>query len=526
MLNILRKLGAELFGTNEDLIPFQDPSEGEGYTEGDESDVDDTQDGDSDNDGSESGDESDDEGDGSESGEGSDDGDGSESGEGDDEGDESGDESGESGDDGDGSECDRSLTSENGDEAGDEGGEGGSESESDDNGTGTEAGDAEYSDEEQAGGNDAGGHSDLGDDPEGMDDAFLQNLLDGLENPDSAGLKDNNEAMSEATESCRDDSCEAGEAVWRPYDEKADTVAKPRGDKARADHYRKAARVLTAALKTQFRRKFLQARDPREQHGVKRGRDLSERRLVESFIEIKSNVVPTRPDYRIEERQDVSLAIAVVGDESGSMWGEPAAAAATAMIALAESFDALGAPVMCCGPRNGGNSSNYNQDYYAQEAIGAEMAVNGNYHRFHGSRIDLFKDWDESFRQCKDRFGAYKAAGSTPLSDGIQYALRALNERTERYRVVIVLTDGCPDNPAVVKRQIRLAREAGIFVVGVGIQGAEYYVPQLFPDHHIVVPSLDALPKRMMEVVGNIVFPKRSRKAALDGGRKRQRASR
>ena len=42
MLNILRKLGAELFGTNEDLIPFQDESEGEGYTEGDESDVDDT----------------------------------------------------------------------------------------------------------------------------------------------------------------------------------------------------------------------------------------------------------------------------------------------------------------------------------------------------------------------------------------------------------------------------------------------------------------------------------------------------
>jgi hypothetical protein len=77
----------------------------------------------------------------------------------------------------------------------------------------------------------------------------------------------------------------------------------------------------------------------------------------------------------------------------------------------------------------------------------------------------------------------------------------------------------------VVKRQIRLAKEAGITIIGVGISGAEYYLPSLFVDHHIVVDDLNMLPKRMMEVVGAIVFPRSARKAALDGkvGNDRQR---
>ena len=521
MINLLRKLGAELFGSNEDLIPVRDPS-----------DSDDVRDGDPDSDETTEGEDAD--GESGESGEDAEDADG-ESGEGadgsgdSDEGDEGGDgdDSPEGGDSEGGDEGDVSGKGESdgggesgGDEAGDSAG-GDTESGDDEAGDLDGAGEHAPSDEIQTGGNEAGGNSDLGDDPQ----AFIEAILAGLEDPDSAGLKDNNEAMSEATEACREDDCEAGEAVWRPYDESADKIVKPKGNKKAADAYRQTARVLTAALKAQFRRKFLQARDPREQHGVRRGRDLSERRLVESFIEIKSNVVPSRPDYRIEERQDVSLALAVVGDESGSMHGRPAAAAATAMIALAESFDSLGAPVMCCGPRNGRGTSSYYNDRDAHEQVGSTMVLNGGYHRWDASRIDLFMDWDESFRQCKDRFGAYTASGGTPLSDGIQYAIRALNERTERHRVVLVLTDGSPDNPSVVRRQIRLAREAGIHVIGVGIESGEYYVPQLFPEH-IVVSNLDALPKRMMEVVGGIVFPKRSRKAALDGGTKRRRVSR
>jgi Mg-chelatase subunit ChlD len=517
MMNLLRKLGAELFGSNEDLIPVRDPSE-----------ADDVRDGDPDSDETTEGEDADGEG-GSESDESdeTEDGDGSESGESDD-GSEGDDESGMGESDADGDADDESGDSgsegDSGSDSGDDGSESGeSDGSGDDSENDGESGDPTPTEAGEADG--AGGHTDLGDDPQ----AFIEAILAGLEDPEQAGLLDNNEAMKQATDANRDDDCHENEQMWSPYDESADKVVKPRGSKANADAYQRDARVLTAALKAQFRRKFLAERNPREQHGVRRGRDLSERRLVESFIEIKSNAVPSRPDYRIEEKRDVTLSVAVVGDESGSMSGRRAQAAATAMIAIAEAFDSLGAPVMCCGPRNGGG---YMKALYEDRDFASDMGMDdpvytGGHHRHDPVRIDLFKDWDESFRKCKDRFGAYTATGGTPLSDGIQYALRALNERTERYRVVLVLTDGVPNCPEVVRRQIRVAREAGIHVVGVGICGAEDAVPDLFTDHHIVVPNLDALPKRMMEVVGGIVFPKRGRKANLDGGsRRRQKAQR
>jgi hypothetical protein len=297
---------------------------------------------------------------------------------------------------------------------------------------------------------------------------------------------------------------------------------------------RKEAKIITAALRTLFRRRFLAAKNPRVQHGVKRGKDLSERRLVESFIEIKAGVRPSRPDFKVEAEHDVSLALGVVIDQSGSMQGREQHAAAVSALALAESFDSLNAPVMVCGPRNGGRDvrradSGYEGDYYYEDSHDG-VASHGNpstlrHHRTDAVAIDLFKDWNESFKQTKHRFSSVQATGSTPLSDGIQFAMQELNTRPERHRIIIVLTDGCPDNQYVVTRQIRLAREAGITIIGVGISGAEYYLPQLFVDHHIVVENLIELPKRMMEVVGAIVFPQTAKKAALDGrfGSKRQR---
>ena len=201
---------------------------------------------------------------------------------------------------------------------------------------------------------------------------------------------------------------------------------------------------------------------------------------------------------------------------------------------MAEAFDSLNAPVMVCGPRNGGRGvrggrAAYMADYHHEDShTGQQSYGMGNtltFHRHERIVLDVFKDWDESFKQVKHRFSSVQATGSTPLSDGIQFAMQELSNRPERHRIIVVLTDGCPDNSAVVTRQIRLAREAGITVIGVGISGAEYAVPALFVDHHIVVEDLRELPKRMIEVVGAIVFPRAAKRAALDGrvGSKRAR---
>jgi Mg-chelatase subunit ChlD len=492
--NIMQRLGLEVFGSNEDLsmIPSDSDKPKEPGDPGDSEDGDeDTEPGDGDGDSDDDSD-SDEDGEGKGKGKGDDSDSDSDSDDGEGEGD-SDEDSDEDSDDGD-----------DGDDDGDDPSDGVANENLVEN---INEGDTENGDSDDP---TAGGHSDIGDKAE-----FLTSLVDALVNPETAGLKDTGEGLADATNGERnEDDVEDGESIWRPYDPEADTVVKPRGDKARAEAMRKQAKLLTASLRTQFRAKFLRERVTTEIHGVKKGRGLSERRLVDSFIEIKSGVRPERPDFRIRKKNDVSLAVAVVGDESGSMAGYECQMAATAMIAIAEAFDTLGAPVMCCGPRDGSGARSMNQE------------PNHNlFHRRGAVRIDLFKDWNEPFRSVKSRFAAYTATGGTPLSDGVQYAMQELNLRPERHRVILVLTDGCPNNARVMKRQIRLAAEAGIYVIGVGICGAEYYVPKLFPIH-VLCPTLTDLPKDMMEVISNVVFPKRGKKVELDGllgGRKARR---
>ena len=511
ILTAMMRLGAEIFGSNEDLSPL--PKSKKDKDEGDDSN-DDTDGDDTDGDDDSNDTDGDTDGDGSDGDQ-----------DGDQDGDESGDQDGNGSDDGDqdgeGSEGEGSEGgSEGSDPSDSDGGNSGGDTDKTDDSEGEQTADVDPNSDKTA-----GGHDDQG--------KFAEALIDGLKAPNDHIL-DSSDALEQATDKCReDDDCQPGEQVWRPYNPEADLILKPRGNRERSETMRKEAKVLTAALRTQFRRRFLAAKNPRVQHGVKRGKDLSERRLVESFIEIKAGVRPSRPDYKVEAEQDVSLALGVVIDQSGSMCGREQHAAAVAALALAESFDSLNAPVMVCGPRNYGRglrntSTGYLEDYHYEDSHDAKEGGNLStltHHRTEAVAIDLFMDWNESFKQTKHRFASVQATGSTPLSDGIQFAMQELNTRSERHRVIVVLTDGCPDYSAVVTRQLRLAREAGITVIGVGISGAEHYLPLLFVDHHIVVENLIELPKRMMEVVGAIVFPRTAKKAALDGrlGSKRQR---
>ena len=503
LLTSLMRLGAAIFGSNEDL---ETPDSQKGNDSGDGENEDENEDSEES------------EGEGSGSGDDSDSDDSDSKSKGSDESDEDSEDS-DDGSDQDSADSDDESDQDSEDQDSEDEDSEDQDSEDQDSGSDedTDKTDDSESGDSESGDKTAGGHHDAGE--------FAEAMLDGLLAP-TEHILDGNDALEQAVDKCRDedDDCGANEAVWRPYDASQDVVLKPTGNRAMAEVMRKKAAVLTAALRTQFRRRFLAAKNPRVQHGVKRGRGLSEERLVESYVEILSGQEPSRPDYRVTSQQDVSLALAVVIDQSGSMQGREQHAAGVAALALAESFDSLNAPVMCCGPRNGGRGTrgptSYDEDNgFSDSHTGQqEYALNSVvYHRTDRVAIDLFMDWDESFKQCKHRFAAVQATGSTPLSDGIQFALQELSNRPERHRVIVVLTDGCPDNARVVTRQIRLAKEAGITVIGVGIDGAEYYVPALFPDHHIVVEDLTELPKRMMEVVGAIVFPKGAKKASLDG---------
>ena len=82
------------------------------------------------------------------------------------------------------------------------------------------------------------------------------------------------------------------------------------------------------------------------------------------------------------------------------------------------------------------------------------------------------------------RFANTRGTGGTPMADGMQFGLDSLNYRNEGHRVMFVVTDGCPSgNIDVINWQLRIAKEAGVHIIGVGLGEPAKFVRNLFPDH-------------------------------------------
>ena len=129
----------------------------------------------------------------------------------------------------------------------------------------------------------------------------------------------------------------------------------------------------------------------------------------------------------------------------------------------------------------------------------------------------MFKGYEEKVAHCAGRFTNVMSCGGTPMADGIHHAMVGMSNRTETHRVILVLTDGYPNNAKVVTRQIRLAKEAGVSIIGVGLEYAGCAgVTAVFPDNNILVNDINDLPKALMSCLEGIMFPKRAKKIRLD----------
>jgi hypothetical protein len=331
----------------------------------------------------------------------------------------------------------------------------------------------------------AGGHHHDKEEHPGNDWADVaQDALDQAASGKDLGLKDGNSALEDAFDTVRErdeTNVKSGESPWNPYDPDLDEAElvrpsiKGKGyDTDAADQIIKSVKRETAYLRARLRTVIKSAEMTHTVHGVPRGRGLSSRFLVDSKAALNAREIPTRAYFQPDIQVDMSMAVAVVLDESGSMYSLREDATRI-MTALTEPFDGLNFPTMVLGFRDGGGSSD--------SKMGPDDK--GVYHRQHGVHYDIFKMFHERFKAIRYRFANTRSAGGTPMSDGIQYALDALNYRDEAHRFLFVVSDGCPNygHVPVITRQIRLAKEAGIHIVGVGMGYGAQYVKDLFPDH-------------------------------------------
>ena len=409
----------------------------------------------------------------------------------------------------------------------DSGDKGAEQGDKNDGGTGDPSDGGNKQGDETDGGSDSGGcpgsagghHHDKKDHPGDDWTDVAEDALDQAADGKDLGLKDGNSALEDAFDAVREkDNSDIGEgeAPWNPYDPDMDEAhlvqpsAKGKAhDGEAADRIIRSVKRETAFLRARLRTVIKSIEMSHTVHGVPKGRGLSSRFLVDSKAALNAQDFPTRAYFQPDIQVDMSMAVAVVLDESGSM-DTLRKDATRIMTALTEPFDGLDFPTMVLGFRNG---------WQAEAPVSAEDK--GTYHRRHGVQYDIFKMFHERFKSIRWRFANTRANGGTPMSDGIQYALDALNYRDEAHRFLFVVTDGCPNggHTEVINRQIRLAKQAGIHIVGVGMGYGAQYVQTLFPDNVYTTKMAD-FPRLLLAKLNELVdirAPKRGRRMRKTG---------
>jgi cobaltochelatase CobT len=166
---------------------------------------------------------------------------------------------------------------------------------------------------------------------------------------------------------------------------------------------------------------------------------------------------------RKQERKAPTFAMSIVGDLSSSMKGRPVRVAAEATVAVAES--ARRASIPC-------------------EVLG-----------FEGERLHVFQAFGEQPMAVRHRIGKMPSlardGGGTPMGEALYRAAFRLVHRKEQRKLLIVFTDGMPNNRELTEEVIELLKATpGVEVIGIGICCEA--VVGLFPTA-VVIQNVDEL---------------------------------
>lgn len=111
--------------------------------------------------------------------------------------------------------------------------------------------------------------------------------------------------------------------------------------------------------------------------------------------------------------------------------------------------------------------------------------------------IVLLKGFDETARGAAGRF-LIQANGGTPMGEAMVWAAGQLAVRREDRKMLVVITDGEPNDSKLVQTLVRKYRQSAVEVVGIGI--ATDAVKRLFPAS-VVIQSVDDLAAALFSVV-------------------------
>ena len=232
----------------------------------------------------------------------------------------------------------------------------------------------------------------------------------------------------------------------------------------------------------------------RDTSGVEDGVDISEECFESIRLDLGQNILPTHFEWEKGEAIDTSTAAYLLCDLSGSMAHHVREVSKVALSVI-DPLESLGCKTMCSGF----------EDSWPGRVV--------NHH--------IFKHWDESYLQTRWRFSLMKHGGCTPMAEGMQFALNALESRQEGNRLLFVITDGCPNGSQdEIKELVKVGAAAGMITIGIGFGEGAKYVQTLFPEGcHVWAPSVEELPplvvKKLLQKMSPKLRGKRMKKQVL-----------
>jgi len=188
---------------------------------------------------------------------------------------------------------------------------------------------------------------------------------------------------------------------------------------------------------------------------------------------VKNGSTPKIFKRKLPDQEENDLSVVILLDESGSMgFRSIVATQSTYMISRALEL--------------GG---------YESEVVGFGVISTDR------KQLYAIKSFNQSTTDSKHKFVAV-STGSTPLSSALDGAMKSLSYRKSKRKMIIVITDGRPDEPDVVKKQIKELAKQGIATIGILININDDL--ELFK-HKFTVQSTQEIPSKMIESINNVL---------------------
>jgi len=289
---------------------------------------------------------------------------------------------------------------------------------------------------------------------------------------------------------------------YRRVTDKKDTVYTKEQLKVDDNRFKDVVTSLTGQINVVRRRleRMLMARMKRDWRGGKLQGRLDTRRLVGAYG-CEENVYKMR-----EEDDELDTAVSIAVDHSGSMSGCRIALAQKATIALAEALEPTPIKLAISG---------FKTELLDREDQATYLA--GHYSSASPVAIFKYKDFDEGIHRCRGSLGGMirsrSHVGGIHNIDGVSVHKigRELMARPERRKVLIVLSDGLPEDDLMdeaqmnshLKSVVKELNKGGVEVFGIGIQSSAV---KRFYDNCVVLHDASELDKELIDRMSKVLI--------------------